>query len=612
MNRLIERMMQNRGYDVDFFQKIEECKHFLPTNIDMLCERLHHYHQTGERVVLLTDFDMDGISAGVVGFAGMAELGFNVALYLPDTGAYGFDDTDIDNIVSDYADVKAIVTADVGITAFNGVQHAKELGIEMLVTDHHSPAEVLPNASVLVDPVCDKGDDYFPGICGAHVLYLVLRYYAEHYSNDAFFMCQQIDRLRVFAGLGTISDSMPLYYENRPLVRDAVAICRLIYGDDNLSVLDLIDGCEIYRRAFAGLFVMLDTFKSANKLSDVNSIDETFFSYYVAPAFNSVKRMHAEIELAYNVFFGGLDVAKESMERILELTEERKQLVADAFSALLDDRAVQPYAPYVYITDAPAGVRGLLAQQIMSLTGEPVLVVGQSDNGVSYVGSGRCPMWFPFLDLTATLDYVHPAGHNPAFGVMIDDDEGCAALVSFIRDKLVSQKPSDDTLVVHPDFRISTVDETADTDIDMELFDDFLHEIDLYRPFGTGFPAPDVELEFRPKDAEWFYLGKDKNHIKAVLPGGLTLLCFNQASFFPGSIDASQFPEVTKVRGHLNLNEFAGATTVQFLGKLNDDMQQDSVVLDKLYGDVTGMPERVDISFVREQMNFGDDEEDCE
>ena len=589
MNKLIQTMMKNRGYSEEFLQKINTCDHLLPRNIDVMCERLKHYHDTGERIVLLTDFDMDGITAGVVGFAGLAELGFNVALYLPSTDAYGFDETDIQEIQAEYPDVKAIVTGDVGITAFKGVQYGMEHGIEMLVTDHHTPpGNASVGASVCVDPMCDirfntESDvPYFGQICGAHVMYLVLRYYAQHYHDDAKFMVPQIDRLRVFAGFGTVSDSMPVYYENRPLIRDAISICRLIFADGNQDVVNMIPGCDIYRRAFLGLFIMLRCFQEHKKLSDATSIDETFFGFYVAPAFNSIKRMNKNIELAYTVFFGGADAAAESMEKIFVLTEERKDEIEKSLSKMLSDSAYQPFAPYVFLTDAISGVRGLLAQRIMAMTGEPVLVVGYNGDGV-LVGSGRCPTWFPFLDITADLDYVHAAGHNPAFGVRIDSEQDTDTLVAFMKYEISKRKPPEYELQYKPDFVISTIREDADTDIDIELFDDFLNELQMYHPFGQGFPEPEAQLELRASDvSSWSLMGIDKNHLKLGLPQGLVLVMFNVFNH-AGALKEEQLanlddyiaqrtnPDGTlkPFRGRLNVNIFNGIRTVQFMG-LND------------------------------------------
>ena len=153
MNKLIKKMWENRGYSEEFLRSIEECNHELPSNIDALCQRLKHYHDTGEQVVLLTDFDMDGIMSGVLGYAGLAELGFNVHLHMPDVTAYGIDKEEIKEIRSECPDAKAILTADVGINEFEPIEVAGKLGFEVLVTDHHLPAgNALPKASFLRRP----------------------------------------------------------------------------------------------------------------------------------------------------------------------------------------------------------------------------------------------------------------------------------------------------------------------------------------------------------------------------------------------------------------------------------------------------------------------------
>lgn len=603
MNKLIKTMLRNRGYSDTFLQDINTCGHDLPANLDAICRRLDHYRKTGERVVLLTDFDMDGLMSGVIGFAGLAEMGFNAALALPDTRSYGFGAADVDEVYKEYPDVRAIVTADVGVTAFDGVDRAVELGIEVLVTDHHKPAGIgLPNAAAVVDPMCDTGDNVFGGICGAHVLYLVLKWYAQHYHPDPVWMVPQIERLRVFAGFGTVSDSMPVYHENRPLIRDAISICRLVYADGDPSVVNQIPGCDIYRRAFVGLYEALDLFHEAGKFRDTTGIDEEFFGFYLAPAFNSIKRMQGDTGDAYTVFFGGADAARESMQHILDMTEERKRLVEEALSKILDSATPQPWAPYIWMTDSPGGIRGLLAQKIRSMTGEPALVVGYGSDGISLVGSGRCPSWFPFLKLCGSLDYVHAAGHDAAFGVSIEGPEGCSDLVAFLKQAIHDTKPADALLAWKPDYRISTVSESADTDIDPELFEEFLDEIELYRPFGTGFPSPVGELEFRPSEGEWSYLGKEHTHIKVILPHGLVLLCFNQAHMFPGDIREDLFPKTVRVRGHLNLNVFNGVSTVQFLGDLPSEMDQSDSK-----GVLPDMTDSVDTEIVMDAEKDGDD-----
>src|SRR5699024_305175 len=149
MNKLIRAMLKNRGYDDDFLSRINTCDHALPSGIPELCARLDFYRKTGGRIVVLADFDTDGLMSGVIGFAGLAELGFSVALYLPSTDGYGFDASDIEKIKADYSDVKVILNGDVGIAAHEGVQAARDSGIEVLVTEHHRDT-VMSSSYVLV------------------------------------------------------------------------------------------------------------------------------------------------------------------------------------------------------------------------------------------------------------------------------------------------------------------------------------------------------------------------------------------------------------------------------------------------------------------------------
>lgn len=568
MNVLLKKMFENRKYSLDFFNDMMSCDFAIPKNIDVLCKHLHNYRLSGKQVVLLTDFDFDGICSGTIGFAGMAELGFNVALYMPDTNAgYGFDSDTIDDLVSKFPDCAAILTGDVGITAIDGIARARDLGLDIFVTDHHKGFGDA-GAVVTVDPQRDCDPDAYSYICGAAVMYHVLRYYAEHYTTCPGFAIQQIDRLRVFAGFGTVSDSMPVYHENRDLIRDAISICKFLYADNNQQMVNVIPGCEVYRRAFYGLYVMFECFTEYEKLKDSFKIDEEFFAFYVAPAFNSIKRLGEDISIAYSVFFGGPGVAKTSMNQVLIFNEKRKKMVAEKFVELYE--VPQPWSPYIYITDALPGICGLLAQKVLSETGEPVLVL-RSDPDGSYSGSGRSPVWYPFLDIAGRDpdSRWYPAGHNPAFGIGVDNDACMDDLFDFLKKSIPEHKPSEDELKFVPDFVISTLGD-GDIGLDVDVMHDFLHQLRIYHPFGNGFPKHQMLIRFRPLEAEWKLVGNDKTHLRIMLSSGVTVMCFGQGVLFPGYIDKQQFPDVVEIVGSLSYNDYMGVSGIQILGEFQD------------------------------------------
>ena len=559
----------------------------MPKDTDRLCMQLKDYYDSQDLIVLLPDFDMDGIMCGVLGFAGLAELGFNISLFIPDVrDGYGFDKKTINRLVSEYPNVKAILTADVGITCYEGIRYAKSLDIDVFVTDHHQPGGDI-EANVCVDPVREDDETGYEGSCGASVLYQVLHYYADKYADNRLFALSQIERLRVFAGFGTVSDSMPVFYENRPLIRDAVAICRLVFSDGNQDFVNRLPGCDIYRRAFLGLFTIMRVFhdNGVSSLKNAASLHEDFIGFYVAPAFNAIKRMEGDLEMAYGVFFGANPLS--SMSKIYELNQERKRLVAEKYAALED--VAQPLAPYIYITDAGAGLRGLLAQQVMNRTGDPAIVIGLGQDGSSYFGSGRCPSWFPFLELAGAYEDWYAAGHNPAFGIGFEDESKIDSLYYFLQDKIAEVKPETETSEFKPDFVISMFGD-GDAGLDVGLLTSYLDELELCRPFGSGFPEPEALLRINTANAEFSIIGKDKSHLKIHLPKGIDVLCWNQAYLVAGRLQevkpaaddeshvrpyfiASDLPAELDVIGRFSYNDFNGNLSVQFAGSISSDVE---------------------------------------
>lgn len=615
MNSLIESMMQNRGYTLCFFHDMTTKSHPAPFYTDELCKRLQVYHDHQDQLILLVDFDTDGLMTGIESFAGFAELGFHVGLYFLDVShGYGFRSLDIDRLVAQYPNAKGILTGDVGITCFDGITRAKELGLEVFVTDHHLPDPTnlrYVDADVVVNPMVDvveaeiegKDLDQFGGICGAFVMWKVLSHYAMYYTgNDCAYMTSQINRLRVFAGFGTISDAMPLYYENRALVQDMIHICQAVYPNsselvDPQSFLRLIPGCDQYRRAFFGLYTLLDVFHEKNPalFSTQNTITEDFVGFYLAPTLNSVKRLHQSVELVYGVFFG--PTPRENMLTLYELNEKRK--VAVGYHMAQMDIRPQPYAPYIYLTDAIGGLRGLLAQQLLDRhhSEHPVIVVAKNPDG-SYSGSGRSPMWYKFLEYAASNGWW-AAGHNPSFGFGTDSEFGLLELYEFLKTDVDIKRQ--DLIDRHqfvdfsPDYIVSMSSMSDDfIHFDLEVIEDYLIQKEDLRPFGNGFEKPQGILRIPIHGVEVQLLGKSKQadhhelkpHVKLKLPMGVDVLCWNQGFIFhdhlkevipdpkdeahpkPYFVVDDDFPKQLDILGDFEYNHFRDALRIQFMGSI--------------------------------------------
>lgn len=547
-NELLSRVFEKRGYNLQFLIDMDCGEHGLLTHVDELCEKLDYVRSSGELIVILPDFDMDGIMSGVIGLAGLREMGFNVSLFVPDASeGYGFDESTISRLASIYPDCKHIITCDVGVSAHDGIRAANELGIHVYVTDHHLPPVTLPAADVIVDPSCGDSTYAHKQICGAYVLYQCLARYAETRFDSI--MQEKIYRLRVFAGMGTISDRMPVLYENRALVRDSISIARFMYCEGNPVFVDTLNGTQAYCRCFKGLFTVFATLAEMGKLESGKRINEDFYGFYMAPLFNSVKRMSGNMYRVFDIFFS--DNPQDAVNYLIDLNDSRKDSTSAYFQDIMTSN--QPYAPYAYITDAPVGVLGLLAQKIMGVTKMPTLVLYETEHG-ALNGSGRSPSWFCFSECAAGVGGSFP-GHKQAFGCSFKDIHELEKVLDVckaeIEQTLETLVPSDDT-----DILLESIDVPA--------FYDFVQASNMYRPFGLGFEEPRFKMRFKVRDADFAVIGSEKQHVKIHMEHGFEILCWNQAQL----LDDLEPDSNVEVLGVLEINEFAGKTTVALKGDM--------------------------------------------
>lgn len=566
MNRLIQKIFENRGYTQEFLREVNNPNYQSLKDIDIMCVRLKAIHDAGVLIVVYPDFDMDGIAAGTIGYAGLSELGFNVALYIPDPSAgYGISQKSMADLLYKYPDARAVITCDTGIGASEAAFYCNTAGIEFLVTDHHKQNVIIP-ASVIVDPM-RQDESYEHTICGAFVFWQVLKRYSELYGT--YLMQDQIARLCVFAGIGTVSDSMPILYENRQLVRDAVMISRLIYGDGSTSSVSCISGTDTYRLAFWGLYDFLKVCAENGIIKSRDDIDEAFFGWYLAPIFNSTKRMSGDMAKTFGIFFCG-NIGEENpryqyAQELYELNNERKTMVAKKLKEIMT--APQPYAPYVYLTDADAGILGLLAMKLMKKTGVPTFVLADHGEGIStnrYSGSGRSPDWFPAISQLHDLDYFFIAGHEQAFGCGIDTQIHFQQFFDYVSVLIPNVLSHVEFTDAKPDYVINTDWEHGDIGIDLAVFDEYLDEIDSYKPFGKCFEEPRGYLCFKNQDViEWKRIGKASEHLKISLPGGLDILCWNQGAL----IGQKDLFNTHTVCGTLGRSEFMGVMSINFTGE---------------------------------------------
>ena len=262
VNRLVDLMFARRDMSHSDYLDMERLVSGELQGMDGVVEALHEvFEQVSETqtIIVIPDFDMDGIMSGTLLVPGLSERGFPVELFVPDPGAgYGFSADQAERLLAQHPYARWAITCDVGISCREGLVRLADGGVRTIVTDHHiedASTTSRDEAWAVVDP-CGLTETFaLPGICGAHVAWRVLTAYAGRYGTAQ--QRDHINQLRVLAGIGTVSDCMPLLHDNRALVRDAVALLRLLWANPDPWFADTVSGTPAYVGVFRGLSYVL-------------------------------------------------------------------------------------------------------------------------------------------------------------------------------------------------------------------------------------------------------------------------------------------------------------------------------------------------------------------
>lgn len=421
-----------------------------------LVSYLHRFKQEQDKnpnmlLVVSPDYDTDGITSAAILTASLSRFGINHRIYIPSMNeGYGLSPSMVDKMKSMYEQgdykVKLILTADNGIRAFDGIRHAKDLGIPVLVTDHHLGADTLPQALALVNP--NRPDDLYPfkGNAGATVAWKAMLAYAEMYNKDSL---DDIQRLIVFSGIANIADVMPILDENRYMVKSAVEIVNkllkyraTIGAVDYSKVMDTgYPGYDVVFHGLYDLITMLQANKDAlranrNKGPIPLPDNEELFGWYISPLLNAPRRVHGS-SLEGMVAFISTDESTrhKAIKALIALNDEKSTLRNRVLTALQDSDNT-PFGT-VLCANTRGGISGLIAGQIANQTNLPAVVFSYDnpeDDTILYStppkqadrisASARSNPAYPLDVILALMNDIHPdiargGGHTSAAGFNI-------------------------------------------------------------------------------------------------------------------------------------------------------------------------------------------------
>ena len=358
------------------------------TDLDRAVTRLRHALAARERIVVYGDYDVDGITGSAILVRAFRQLGVPVKAYIPDRyeEGYGLNEAALRTLAADGA--KVIVSVDCGITAVHEAEVAREIGVDLIVTDHHHPPAQLPRAYALVNPRRPGDPSPDKELAGAGVALML----ARALLGEIGYALRQDELLQLVA-LATVADVVPLRGMNRALVRR---------------------GLEALNRApLIGVRALVE--RSGVKLGRVGAGD---IGYVLGPRLNAAGRIADAEEALRLLLTEDVDEAKTLADRLEQRNAERQELTRQVVKAARERAAERPDAWATVVADPewPAGIVGLAASRLVEDNGRPAVVIAIS----GAEGKGSCRS-ISSLHIAEALDecddlLIKHGGHAMAAG----------------------------------------------------------------------------------------------------------------------------------------------------------------------------------------------------
>jgi single-stranded-DNA-specific exonuclease len=448
---------------------------------------------SGDKIAIYSDFDADGIPAGVILHDLFKRIGFdNFVNYIPhrDKEGYGLHKEAIEQLAKE--GVSLIVTVDVGITAIESVEYTNNLGVDVIITDHHEPKDDLPQAMAILNPKQVHCNYPFKELCGAGIAYKLVqaliikgRQHSGLVKNFNKLPDGWEKWLLDLVALATVADMVPLMGENRTLVYWGLLVLR--------------------KSRRVGIQALCNKLRISQQLLDENDI-----GFSIAPRINAASRM-GHPEDAFNLLS-----TKDQQEagvlanKLESLNNKRKGQVAAIVRSIntkLEHLKDQGDLPSVIVVGDPSwspALVGLAAGSLADKLGKVVCVWGREGTGI-LKGSCRSGDGASIVDMFKVSGdaLLYYGGHHAAGGFAVSDES-----VHTLSDKLIKAR---DSLHINNDNK-----QQKNGDIELALRDvntRTLEEFQLLAPFGIGNPKP--VFSFTSVQINSIrHFGKEENHIE--------------------------------------------------------------------------------------------------
>lgn len=547
---LLQRIYQSRGLNSDADLSLSLSN--LPSpdlmlGLDTAVEHLVDVLKANQRIVIVGDFDADGATSSALMVLALTAMGFDsVEFLVPNRFDYGYGLTPEIVELAQQKKPHLILTVDNGISSIEGVDFANNLGIKVIVTDHHLPGLQLPNAAAIVNP--NQPDCQFPckNLAGVAVAFYLLSALRAKLRQLNWFEKNSIREPNMahyldLVALGTVADVVPLDQVNRALVHQGLLRIRAGHGRPGINALLKIAGKNPAQLVASDMgFAVAPRLNAAGRLDDISYGIQCLLTDDPSVALKRAQELEQ------------FNQDRKAIER--EMQTEALKIVEDL---VLADQDELPAALCLYQADWHQGVVGLLASRIKEKYHRPVAVFARDDSGM-LKGSVRSISGLHIRDALDAVATKNPGlitkfgGHAMAAGLSLEE-----ALFDQFEQALQQQVAS----TLNP----QDLEATLQTDGQLKEDQFSMQTAAILRdagPWGQSFPEPCFQGEFNLISQR--IVGE--NHLKVTLSSDTSSATPLDGIYF--NIDSEQWPTTaTRVRCvyRLDINEFRGRESLQMI-----------------------------------------------
>ena len=452
---------------------------FLLKDIDKAVERLEIAKEKGEPVWIYGDYDVDGITSVSLCYLALKELGYNVKYYIPlrDEG-YGLNIEALNYIKSEGGTLT--ITVDCGISSHKEIAHANEIGIDIIVTDHHEINNGNPPAFAVINPKREDNEYKFKYLAGVGTaFFLISALFEKNNLKDELYKYLDI------VAIGTVADIVPLLKENRIFVKE---------------------GLEYLRRSkWLGINMLIKKIFEDYETRKFNTYD---IGFIIAPIFNAAGRLE-DAKRAVELFIEkDHRICSTIISELLGKNSERKEIQEDIFQKAVEKIENEKlYENAVLIVGEEGfhhGVIGIVASKILDRYYKPTIIMEiKKDEGIA-TASCRSIEGFNIIEALNNFSdlLLKYGGHSGAagFSIKIENIPEFSKKLNEYAEKTIS-----DIAFVKP----IKIDKPLAF---YKISYDFLDKISLLEPFGFGNSSPIFSLNNCQFD-NLRLIGKDRKHI---------------------------------------------------------------------------------------------------